>query len=174
MPWHTAWQRPMQGQNPTALRACHDVPQKPMGMAVNAGRVWRPQVPHPWYASVLGAPGVHVFAGDGEDQPVNMLVPNPEAPDDPLWVRDAGMLGRQGCGQGASSRGERLQRPGNSQAWPSWGLCQWLRTYLQLRAWPPHHGSTRIGCPLCHLHHPHHPHHPHSVTAAPSSSSPMR
>ena len=42
------------------------------------------QVPHPWYASVLGAPGSYPWLPDNDGKPVSLLIPNPEAPHDPL------------------------------------------------------------------------------------------
>jgi len=42
------------------------------------------EVPHPWTASVLGAPGTYPFVTDRDGQPINLVVPNPAAPDDPL------------------------------------------------------------------------------------------
>ncbi len=42
-----------------------------------------PQVPHPWYASIMGAPGSYPWLEDSNGKPINLLVPNPEFPDDP-------------------------------------------------------------------------------------------
>ncbi|KAL6751221.1 FtsH-like AAA+ protein [Haematococcus lacustris] len=42
------------------------------------------EVPHPWYASVVGAPGTYPFVEDREGRPVSLLVPHPDAPEDPL------------------------------------------------------------------------------------------
>eukprot|EP00798_Chlamydomonas_sp_ICE-L_P003446 gene3445-13504_t len=41
------------------------------------------EVPHPWYASIMGAPGVYPWLEDSLGRPINLLIPNPDAPDDP-------------------------------------------------------------------------------------------
>jgi len=44
----------------------------------------RTQVPHPWYASIIGAPGTYPWLEDSKGDPLSLLVPDPAAPDDPL------------------------------------------------------------------------------------------
>lgn len=42
------------------------------------------QVPHPWSASMAGAPGGYPWVEEGDSgRPMGLLVPNPAAPDDP-------------------------------------------------------------------------------------------
>ena len=43
-----------------------------------------PQVPHPWYASVLAVPGAYPWMQDNDGRSLNLLIPNPEAPNDPM------------------------------------------------------------------------------------------
>lgn len=42
------------------------------------------EVPHPWYASIVGAPGAYPFAEDRDGKPISLLVPDPSQPDNPL------------------------------------------------------------------------------------------
>lgn len=42
------------------------------------------EVPHPWYASIIGAPGAYTWLEDNAGRPLNLLIPNPKAPNDPL------------------------------------------------------------------------------------------
>jgi len=42
------------------------------------------EVPHPWTASIMPNPDGHVWYEDKEGKPLNLLIPNPQAPDDPL------------------------------------------------------------------------------------------
>lgn len=46
------------------------------------------EVPPPWSSNISGAPGSYPFYDDGTGRPLALLVPNPEAPDDPrcVWV----------------------------------------------------------------------------------------
>lgn len=41
------------------------------------------EVPHPWYASVLGHPSTHAFYEDNDHNRISLLRPNPAAPEDP-------------------------------------------------------------------------------------------
>jgi cell division protease FtsH len=43
------------------------------------------EVPHPWSASISGAPGSYPFYEDDQGRPLSLMVQNPEAPDDPRW-----------------------------------------------------------------------------------------
>lgn len=42
------------------------------------------EVPHPWYASLNGAPGIYPFRQGPDGAPLQMLVPNPDALNDPM------------------------------------------------------------------------------------------
>lgn len=41
------------------------------------------EVPHPWTASMTGAPGTYPFIDGPDGRPVRIMTPNPLAPDDP-------------------------------------------------------------------------------------------
>lgn len=41
------------------------------------------EVPHPWSASLAGAPGAYPYFEGGDGRPVGVLIKNPDAPNDP-------------------------------------------------------------------------------------------
>lgn len=99
--------------------ACAAGTERPMLGGPVLGRiVWWPrppllsalQVPHPWYASVVGAPGRYPHAEDKDGVLVSLLVPNPAAPDDPLCV-----AGMDSAGQGQA--GLLWERLGGAGIW---------------------------------------------------------
>ena len=42
------------------------------------------EVPHPWTASILGGPGTKPWFVNNQGEPISLLVPNPQAPHDPM------------------------------------------------------------------------------------------